>query len=811
MMRWKVVVLGLALTFAVTAGCKQQLFIQECDLQEYEKLGVPPRGECDPHILPPTTDMKAPTTLLDLTRKERPITLAECIAIALEHGTTGIESVRLFGTANDDLNSIPGQPFSTPQTDAIRVLAIDPAVFGNDIEGSLSKFDAFWRTTMSWNASDQSAQTLGAFQSNGNFAAFLTQLVKPLPSGGDVGVTFNTNYQHLSQPITGVTTLNPNYQTGLTFNFDQPLLQGFGVDINQLLPQHPLEGTQNLQRSRYALYSTTNIDNGILVARLRFDQSRAEFERHITFMLTNVEVAYWNLYGAYFNLYASEQAMRLSLRVWDALKAQWDAGRIAGEAYYPQLGQYEQFRGDRLAAVGQVLERERQLRALLGLPPEDGTRLLPIDAPTLTPYQPDWQTAANEALALRPELVMAREDVKLRQFNVLREKNNLLPDLRLTSTYGITGLGSRLDGNGSLGPTPANPGLTDNALRSLSSTHFDNWSIGLALNVPIGYRAAYASIRAARLRLAQGYLALRDQEDKALRFLALQYRTIFEAYDTIQARRAQRLAYADALKVRLEQIKAGKVTYDVNLQDAERQWTAALQSEYQAVVNYNNALAEFEFAKGTILQHDNVIISEGPVPCCAQVRAVEHERQRSIALVARERARPNGGCCGAGASCAGPAKAPTIALPEMPKDHAPALPALMKEKAAPGEPLTDLSRVDEAPAPADLTATGQTPATPETTATDSAPAATLPVTVPAATPAAPVVNDGPKADQAPVMSFSKGAETAPATPVVPRDASPESAKEPVIMNFSKDTMTYSKEAAPPAASGEAAPAPPQSP
>ena len=45
--------------------------------------------------------------------------------------------------------------------------------------------------------------------------------------------------------------------------------------------------------------------------------------------------------------------------------------------------QYESFRAQRLTALGQVLENERQLRSLTGLPVEDGHRLVPIDSPTL--------------------------------------------------------------------------------------------------------------------------------------------------------------------------------------------------------------------------------------------------------------------------------------------------------------------------------------------------------------------------------------------------------------------------------------------
>ena len=52
---------------------------------------------------------------------------------------------------------------------------------------------------------------------------------------------------------------------------------------------------------------------------------------------------------------------------------------------------------------------------------------------------------------------------------------------------------------------------------------------------------------------------------------------------------------------------------------------------------YNSALANWEFAKGTIMAYNNVVISEGALPEAVQVRAVEHERQRSLALTLRER------------------------------------------------------------------------------------------------------------------------------------------------------------------------------
>ena len=56
---------------------------------------------------------------------------------------------------------------------------------------------------------------------------------------------------------------------------------------------------------------------------------------------------------------------------------------------------------------------------------------------------------------LRPELVIARAELKNRQFEVIRARNQLLPDLTFNMGYNIHALGTRLDGNGSLPPDTA--------------------------------------------------------------------------------------------------------------------------------------------------------------------------------------------------------------------------------------------------------------------------------------------------------------------------------------------------------------------
>src|SRR5262249_11440395 len=236
--------------------------------------------------------------------------------------------------------------------------------------------------------------------------------------------------------------------------------------------------------------------------------------------------------------------------------------------------QYEQFRSQRLAALGQVLESERQLRSLMGLKVEDGFRLIPADSPTLTPFVPNWRLALDEALAQRPELELARQDLKFRQLDLIRVKNDLLPDLRFVATDDIHSIGTHLDE----GPKP------DNAFHRLFSHPFDNFSLGLRMNVPIGFRSAHAAIRAARLNLDRSYLSLQVEEDKAERFLGLAYRQVFEFQEQIQVNQAAFRAATLQLQKYYELFQIGRnKPFGADLILAQRDWSNSVAALYTSI------------------------------------------------------------------------------------------------------------------------------------------------------------------------------------------------------------------------------------
>ncbi len=190
--------------------------------------------------------------------------------------------------------------------------------------------------------------------------------------------------------------------------------------------------------------------------------------------------------------------------------------------------------------------------------------------------------------------------------------------------------------------------------------------------MPLGFRYEYATTRIARLQLAQAYQVLKEQERRAQTALAKQYQPGAQYYQLIEIRHMAREALAEQLQTRSKQFAAGTKGATIEfLLDAQNQWANALSQEFQAVVDYNVALASFEFARGTILAAQHVVIAEGPLPGCAQVRAVEHEEDRTRAVVLAQQGQP---IIYPPLEPGQPDPAP---LPNLPPNQAPALPALL--------------------------------------------------------------------------------------------------------------------------------------
>jgi outer membrane protein TolC len=631
--------LFLAAGVAALAGCTKPLYMTQETQVLASSVSLPADLATNPNITatPDTTDSKPPPTILDANRDPRPMTLQEAIAIALERGSGNRLGPLGFVEPGQDpgLPSIDDLATSAGRfagDDSIRAFALDPAIADADVEGALSKFDTRFTGSMSWRKQDQAVANVFNNFNNGDFAALNAGLYKPLPTGGTAAIVFDTNYTKLGAVPSGFAVINPSYTPSVTFSFEQPLLRDAGIDINQLLPQHP-GSTQTQFRA------TGGRSEGILITRIRSNQARLEFERNVSLLVMNVEFVYWKLYSRYYSKYAAEQAVKQAFVVWQQLQQLQVAGLQAKQAVAQALAQLEGARLGYLAALQKLLEAERVFRAILGLPLEDGQRIVPADTPILAPYKPEWNSSLAEALNNRPELLMVRQDLKVQQLKVMLQENQVRPDLRFFANYNINAIGNQLDGTGPESFIDGNNQIVNkpgNALGGLFDNKFNNFAVGLRFDYPLGYRDAYASLKVEQLNLARSHVVLKNQERKLQSSLGGFYQQLAAYPQQISLQQSRRIALGNQLQGQFERVKIGKDPL-IQLFDAQTSFTVSIQGEADAICNYNIAIAAFQYTKGTLLKYNNVTIGDGPLPAAVAERAADHFGARSAALKLRER------------------------------------------------------------------------------------------------------------------------------------------------------------------------------
>jgi len=118
-------------------------------------------------------------------------------------------------------------------------------------------------------------------------------------------------------------------------------------------------------------------------------------------------------------LYSREQGLRQSFEAYRINKERISRpGEFPSRELAQTRQQYESFRAQRIQALVRCSKTSALLRYLTGLPVEDGTRLVPIDT-RLSRLIVRMDHGHQRGARLRPELVMARADLKARQFDLM--------------------------------------------------------------------------------------------------------------------------------------------------------------------------------------------------------------------------------------------------------------------------------------------------------------------------------------------------------------------------------------------------------
>ena len=524
------------------------------------------------------------TRLSELPTQRRSLTLDEAIRVAL----TETEILRSLNATAVQI----GQSAASIHDAAIQ--STDPN-FG--VDAALSAFDATFNADVTYANNDDffnnPTTTGGAFEVQQDLTNFNYGFNKTTAAGTQLRVGSVNNHSSTTNP----SVLFPSsFTTQWEASARQPLLQGRGVLFNRITGP----------RTQPGFFGST----GLLISRTNQELSEVEFERSVREMISEIIDAYWSLDLAYRNLETVTAARDGALKTWNLAKARNETGIEGGEAdreaearqqYYAFESRLQRtLNSNQQDGSPGVLQSEANLRRLLRMPRSDGLLLSPVDKPGAVQIVIDWDQCSRDACSGRAELREQQLRIQRREMELLASKNFTLPRLDAIATYRQSGLGDDLINDS---------GKFSGALNEQLSGNYDEFEVGLACNIPIGFRQAHAGVRNAQLQLIRERSVLNEMQDQILYQLGTTLRQFDQSYNDIELAQLRADAAEDTVAARFAAYQADAVRFD-ELLDAQQQSLDARLELHRFKSESERIKSRLQAQSGQLLAEYQVRISE---------------------------------------------------------------------------------------------------------------------------------------------------------------------------------------------------------
>ncbi len=443
----------------------------------------------------------------------------------------------------------------------LKVEVLNPAIAKEDVDVERAKFEAVFLANARRSDNDSPA-VLGTEGSQSTFDSFNLGVDIPLRTGG-----FATIDLPLSKSETNNTfaLLNPAYSTDLAFSISQPLLRNAGVNVN----------THSIRVVEY--------QKSIVDARTKLEAIR---------ILAEAERAYWRLYAAKRELIVRQEQYELALAQLEQARRRVRAGDVAPiEETRSESGVADTLRGIIIANAA-VQRSQRNLKRIMNREdlPINGETMIEIGTePAPLSFDLDADALAEFAVGNRMEMLEEELRIAIAASTIDFTRNQKLPLVTVDYTYRINGLGSSYS----------------DAFDQLPPRSFEDWSLGVNAQVPIGNEAAKSRHNQAILQRLQR-LATKSQREIVIR------QEVYDALENLREDWQRILAARQSAILAARTFEAEKRQFDVGLRtstdvlDAATNLANAQSQEIIALADYQISQIDIAFATGTLLGSQQV-------------------------------------------------------------------------------------------------------------------------------------------------------------------------------------------------------------
>ncbi|HLW75703.1 MAG TPA: TolC family protein [Bryobacteraceae bacterium] len=413
-------------------------------------------------------------------------------------------------------------------------------------------------------------------------------------TGGSVSLGYNNSnsFQNSFQ-----NNFNPATTSNLDLSFSQPLLQGFGLALN---------------------------NRTIRIARNNLKAADYVFEQQVINVVANVSELYWNL--VYFNndLDVKRRAIAVSTKLLNDNKAQVEVGTLAPISIVQAEAQVASDEQALVQSETNVLQQETILKSTLsrnGLADAAfrNARIIPTDpirVPDVEPVQP-FQDLVQKALDSRPELSQSRIQIDNSKLALQGTRNQLLPQISVIGDLRNNALAGTVNTlpNPSTGFVPvhiADPffvGGYGDILSQIFGRNFPNYTVGVQLSIPLRNRAAQANMITQELNLRQNELSVQKLINQVRVDVQTALTAVTQARAQYQSAVKARIFSEQSADAEVKKLAVGASTpYNVILM--QRDMWAAQDAEVQAQALYIQSRVQLDWAIGATLEKNNVQIDE---------------------------------------------------------------------------------------------------------------------------------------------------------------------------------------------------------
>ncbi len=442
------------------------------------------------------------------------------------------------------------------------------------------------------NTPEAGPETTGTSSLTSNFFTGNVGYLQGFSPGTQISAGFQNQFQ-AQNSIANL--LQPYSLSSLGITVTQPLLRGFGSDLNRRF---------------------------IRIAKNSEKISDFVFQQQVISTISGVIRLYDDLVSLIADQRVKAETLATAQRLLEDNRNKVDQGTLAPIEATRAQAQVATAQQDLINAEGYVRQQELILKNVLtrnwgGDPAVHDARIVPTDTLALEPL-PTQTPAEIVALALqnRPEYQAARLQLTNTEINLKGTKNELLPELDLVGNFQSSGLAGAVNPfleqsvvSSLTGPYPGAAGNYGTVLGQIFTGQYPTVSVGINLTLPVRNRVAQSDVARDELQVRQTQVRTKQLENQIRA-------EVEDALIALQRTRAAYEAATETTKLQVESLAIEQEKFDVGLStnflviQYQSYVAQARSTEVAALDAYAKAKVQYERAVGLTLANHNVSIDD---------------------------------------------------------------------------------------------------------------------------------------------------------------------------------------------------------